>query len=75
MSLTHRVLRASAATAAAAAMAALAVAPAAQASSPSSFIGHFHKISKIASTVPRNGDVNPYGVAVVSRLAARQARL
>ena len=71
MSLTHRVLRASAATAAAAAMAALAVAPAAQASSPSSFISHFHKISKIASTVPRNGDVNPYGVAVVSRSIGR----
>ena len=32
-----------------------------------SFIGHFHKISTIASTVPGNGDVNPYGVAVVGR--------
>ena len=32
-----------------------------------SFISHFHKISTIASTVPGNGDVNPYGVAVVGR--------
>jgi hypothetical protein len=65
MSITHRILRASAATAAAAAVAALAVASAAQAASPPSFIDHFHKIRKIASTVPHNGDVNPYGVAVV----------
>ncbi len=33
----------------------------------SSYIGHFHTISTIASTVPENGDVNPYGVAVVPR--------
>src|ERR1700733_11746079 len=32
-----------------------------------SFISHFHKISTIASTVPGNGDVNPYGMAVVGR--------
>ena len=32
-----------------------------------SFIGQFTKTSKIASTVPANGDVNPYGVAVVPR--------
>jgi hypothetical protein len=30
-----------------------------------SFVGPFSTISTIASTVPRNGDVNPYGVAVV----------
>jgi hypothetical protein len=30
----------------------------------SSFIGAFHTVSTIASTVPANGDVNPYGVAV-----------
>lgn len=30
-----------------------------------SFIGPLGKISKVASTVPANGDVNPYGVAVV----------
>ena len=32
-----------------------------------SFIGPFNKVDRIASTVPRNGDVNPYGVAVVPR--------
>jgi hypothetical protein len=30
-----------------------------------SFIGPLNKIRKVASTVPANGDVNPYGVAVV----------
>jgi hypothetical protein len=30
-----------------------------------SFIGRFNTISTVASTVPANGDVNPYGVAVV----------
>src|SRR5215470_7010326 len=38
--------------------------PQAQTSS-SSFIGGFNKVDRIASTVPLNGDVNPYGVAVV----------
>src|SRR5262250_3225254 len=33
--------------------------------SSSSFIGGFNKVDRIASTVPLNGDVNPYGVAVV----------
>jgi hypothetical protein len=31
----------------------------------SSFIGQFSHLKDIASTVPQNGDVNPYGVAVV----------
>jgi hypothetical protein len=31
---------------------------------PASFVGRFHKIKTVASTVPSNGDVNPYGVAV-----------
>lgn len=35
------------------------------ASAASSFSGQFSNITKIASTVPANGDVNPYGVAVV----------
>jgi hypothetical protein len=35
------------------------------ASPPASFIGQFSKLKTIASTVPGNGDVNPYGVAVV----------
>lgn len=32
-----------------------------------SFIGPFNTVSVITSTVPRNGDVNPYGTAVVPR--------
>jgi hypothetical protein len=75
MSFIHRVALASAASVATVAAAAMAIAPAAGAqaratASPhghQSFIGHFHKISTIASTVPGNGDVNPYGVAVVGR--------
>jgi len=31
----------------------------------SSFLHRFHTVTKIASTVPASGDVNPYGVAVV----------
>lgn len=37
----------------------------AQAAPDSSFIGPLKAIQKVASTVPANGDVNPYGVAVV----------
>jgi hypothetical protein len=33
--------------------------------SSASFIGRFGTLTTIASTVPANGDVNPYGVAVV----------
>jgi hypothetical protein len=65
-----RVVRAAAlAVASAAAMtgAGLAAAPSALAHplAHSPFIRHFHHIKRIASTVPVNGDVNPYGVAVV----------
>ena len=75
MSLIHRVALASAACLATLAAAGLAIAPAAgaqartagQAHGQQSFISHFHKISTIVSTVPGNGDVNPYGVAVVGR--------
>jgi hypothetical protein len=42
----------------------LAASPAAAASS---FIGHFSTVTTIASTVPANGDINPYGVAIVPR--------
>ena len=35
------------------------------ASSAGPFVGPFNAIKTIASTVPKNGDVNPYGVAVV----------
>jgi hypothetical protein len=32
-----------------------------------SFSGSFNKVDQVASTVPANGDVNPYGIAVVPR--------
>ena len=41
----------------------------ANATSFSSFIGPLHHTSVLATTVPGNGDVNPYGVAVVPRSA------
>jgi hypothetical protein len=56
------------------AAAGLAVAPIAQAQSGAAFIGGFHKITTIASTVPANGDVNPYGVVVASRGEGKLAR-
>ena len=65
MSKTHRIAWAATALAGAAATAVLAVAPAAQAGTPGSFIGGFHKLTTIGSTVPANGDVNPYGTALV----------
>lgn len=43
----------------------LAIAPTFVQASGASFLGKFHTISTIVSTVPTNGDVNPYGVAVV----------
>ena len=54
-----------AAAGAAALTTAMAAAPASQAGLRPSFIGGLHKITTVASTVPRNGDVNPYGVAVI----------
>src|SRR5215467_14590466 len=65
MSSIHRIIRTSTVALGAAAVAAFAIAPAAGAGTQSPFIGQFHKIKTIASTVPHNGDVNPYGVAVV----------
>ena len=43
--------------------------PAAETATP--FLGQLHPGSKIASTVPAKGDVNPYGVAVVPSSAGR----
>jgi hypothetical protein len=55
-----------AATVTAAGLAGASAAGAAGGSSPA-FIDAFHKITKVASTVPFNGDVNPYGTAVIHR--------
>ncbi|HEY6274734.1 MAG TPA: hypothetical protein VIX86_00235 [Streptosporangiaceae bacterium] len=65
-SLTRRLTGAAGVTAGAAALAAFALAPA-QALTSSTFIGNFSKLKTIASTVPANGDQNPYGVAVVGK--------
>ncbi len=55
-------------TAAAGLLAGAGLASAAPANNTSStFIGPLHHIRVISSTVPKNGDVNPYGVAVVPR--------
>jgi len=38
------------------------------------YLLRFHVVSQIAATVPPNGDVNPYGVAVVRQTAGRLTR-
>jgi sugar lactone lactonase YvrE len=65
----HRIALTFAGTAGGIAAAALVMAPAAGAQSTSAapFITHFHTTTTIASTVPGNGDVNPYGVAVIGQ--------
>lgn len=65
MRVSKRVALAAATVTASAAMsAALAIAPAVAQTHPS-FIGKLHTNKTLGSTVPANGDVNPYGVAVV----------
>jgi hypothetical protein len=61
------------AAAATATAAGLAVVPAAWAAGGpgTAFVNRFHKISTVASTVPFNGDVNPYGTAVIARSTGR----
>jgi hypothetical protein len=61
----HRWALAAGVSMAASAIVAAGVAPAAQAGSQGSFVGGFNTTTVVASTVPANGDVNPYGVAVV----------
>lgn len=46
------------------AVAAIAVLAGPAAATSGSFIGGFNNVMTVASTVPKNGDVNPYGVAV-----------
>ena len=41
------------------------------AAAATSFLGQLHAGAKVASTVPAKGDVNPYGLAVVSATAGR----
>ena len=67
MRVIHRVTLAAAASVAASAIVAAGVAfvPAAQAQTRDSFAGGFSTLTVVASTKPGNGDLNPYGVAVV----------
>jgi hypothetical protein len=76
MSMIHRAVAAAAVAAGMTAAAGLAMLPAAGAvaGSPQSFIGQFHKISNVASTVPRNGDVNPYGMVTIRQSRGKLRR-
>jgi hypothetical protein len=67
MRVIHRITLAAVASVAGSAIVAagVAIAPVAQADPHDSFIGGFSTTTVIASTVPGNGDMNPYGVAVV----------
>jgi len=47
------------------------LATAAGASAAAGFLGGFHHVRVVGSTVPANGDVNPYGTVVVKRSAGR----
>lgn len=69
MRVIHRVTLAAAASVAASAIVAAGVAlvPAAQAQTRDSFVGGFSTLTVVSSTVPGNGDLNPYGVAVVQQ--------
>jgi len=69
MSVIHRVVTSASAVVAAVVVGAglATTAPALAAAHPRSFIGNLHRNSPVASTVPANGDVNPYGVAVVQQ--------
>jgi hypothetical protein len=65
---------ASAAGVAVATVATLLLAPAsagASARQDAAFLSNFKHISTIGSTVPKNGDVNPYGIVVISATAGR----
>jgi sugar lactone lactonase YvrE len=56
------------------AAATVAIVPTAVAQAAGGFLGGFSHVRTVASTVPRNGDVNPYGVAVVPRSGGRLVR-
>jgi hypothetical protein len=57
--------------AAASAAAVICLGAAAAQAAMGAFVGPLNSIRVVASTVPQNGDVNPYGVAVVPRSAGR----
>jgi hypothetical protein len=53
------------------AMSAVLVGGAVTASASTSFVGPLDSVNTIASTVPKNGDVNPYGIAVAPTTTGR----
>ncbi len=62
----HSITRVAKLIAASLPMLALSFGQVAKAESPeSSFVAEFNKISTFASTIPSNGDMNPYGIAIV----------
>jgi len=67
--IVHRLPRTGAAVTCLALAAALALATAAFSATTAPFLSTVHSISTIGSTVPSNGDVNPYGLSVVPRSA------
>ncbi len=75
MPIRHRMI-AAVAVVGAVSTAGLMAAPVAQAkpATPHAFISHFHHRTTIASTVPSNGDINPYGVFVVRQSIGRLHR-
>jgi len=48
--------------------------PPASAAGQRPYLLRFHNVSQISSTVPANGDVNPYGVAVVPQTSGKLVR-
>jgi hypothetical protein len=69
----RRKLTCAGAVAGALAAAGLAAAPAAQAmpAGPSAYLSHLSKLHTLTSTVPGNGDVNPYGIFVITSNAGK----
>ncbi|MFF2852463.1 hypothetical protein ACFVT5_40110 [Streptomyces sp. NPDC058001] len=49
-------------------------AAAGSASADGTFLGRLHTVREVASTVPKNGDMNPYGTAVVAHDAGKLRR-
>jgi hypothetical protein len=72
MAARHRMAAAAAAAGVITALGlATATAASAQPSGPVSYLSHFSKLTTIASTVPHNGDVNPYGIAIIRHSTGR----
>jgi hypothetical protein len=74
MSVIHRAVATAAAAAVVVGAGLAMMAPASALASPGPFIGPFSHLKNIALTVPANGDVNPYGVAVVRHSQGRLQR-